>query len=121
MVCYFLKETASIDRSIKQSVEKIRAGAAWLDRSRGPAAEWLKQNIQLWAQATKTGNQRTVYMSYWKHLVKEEEEEKKKKSFCCVFATSSFFFHNILHFWFSNDNHKIIKKSVEQNERLNRL
>ena len=40
------EDIASIDRSIKQSVEKIRSNAKWVDRSREETAAWLRENQQ---------------------------------------------------------------------------
>lgn len=39
------RETAAIERSIAQSVEKINSNAQWLSRNRQPVIEWLSHNV----------------------------------------------------------------------------
>ncbi|KAJ3359428.1 Aminopeptidase 2 mitochondrial [Allomyces javanicus] len=40
------KDTEAVDRALMQTLEKIRAQAAWLERDRAPVQAWLAENVQ---------------------------------------------------------------------------
>ena len=41
------RDQTSIDRTVRQSVERIRLQASWLERNRDPVAKWLHQFVRI--------------------------------------------------------------------------
>ena len=44
--CNFPQEAAAVDRTLKQSLERIRANHRWLERDHAAVASWLREHVQ---------------------------------------------------------------------------